>query len=188
MNKITEMIMDWEGPYKLSDFFTNSALKQKYRKPGVYIWIEELPDEKRLSYVGRATGRPTLEKRLQDHYANCVGGLYTIPKEFRRSGVAWIPDWNVEDTIATLLSLNKLLTIVEDGFRYASVCHIYLWPATPDTDVKLIERNLLYDLKPTGTIWGTKSVPANRINIRHRSPHWLCKEIRERINNDSLFV
>jgi len=189
MNDITEIVMDWEGPYKLSEFFIDPAMKDKYDRPGVYLWIEELPNgKKRLSYIGRATGRPTLWKRHLQHYAFLVGGLYTIPKEFRRSDVAWIPDWTMEETAATLLSLEKFLNIVEEGFRYASACRIYLWPATPDANVRLIERNLLYDLKPTSTIWGTISEPVTRLNIRHRKPAWLFLEIREHIKNDSLFV
>lgn len=189
MNNITEIIMEWDGPYKLSDFFMDPVIKQKYDKPGVYLWTEELPDGKRrLSYVGRASGKPSLWKRHQEHYVNFVGGQYTIPTEFRRSGKAWIPDWAIEETASTLLSLDYFVEIIKEGFHYALALNTYLWPATPDADVSLIERNLLYDLQPTGTNWGTKSFPKNRINIRHKSPHWLCKDIREHINNDSLFI
>lgn len=189
MNDITEIVMDWEGPYKLSEFFIDPAMKDKYDRPGVYLWIEELPNgKKRLSYIGRATGRPTLWKRHLQHYAFLVGGLYTIPKEFRRSYKDWIPDWTKEEAAATILSVEKFLNVVEEGFRYAVACSIYLWPSKPDVDVRLIERNLLYDLQPTSTIWGTKSEPVTRLNIRHREPAWLSPEIRDHIKNDVLFV
>lgn len=189
MNDVTELVMDWEGPYKLSEFLSDPYMKEKYHRPGVYLWIEEVPDGKRrLSYIGRASGRPTLWKRHLQHYAFMVGGLYNIPKEFRRSDVAWIPDWTMEETAATPLSLEKFLNIVEEGFRFASACSSFLWPATPDANVRLIERNLLYDLKPTGTKVGTMSEPVTRLDIRHREPAWLFPEIREHIKNDSLFV
>jgi hypothetical protein len=189
MDEPEQVVVEWDGPYSLSAFIGDTALKERFDKPGVYIWIETLPDGTcRLAYVGRATGRPTLWKRQMQHYAYMVGGLYMIPKEFRADGTAWVPDWTRLETARTLLDRPKFAAVIDDAFRYAAACQVYLWVVPPGTDVRIVERNLLYDFKPTSTDWGKGSSPGCRLTLCHRSPRWLTPEIRAQVRRDVRFV
>jgi len=189
MDDSEKFVVEWDGPYGLSAFIADPALKERFDKPGVYIWIETLPDGTcRLSYVGRATGRPTLWKRQMQHYASMVGGLYTIPKEFRADGTTWVPDWTKQETACTLLDRAKFAAVIDDAFRYAGACQVYLWAVPPGTDVRIVERNLLYDFQPTGTDWGKGFSPGTRLMLCHRAPIWLTPEVRAQVRSGVLFV
>ncbi len=143
MDQSEQLVVEWDGPHSLSAFIAEPGLRERFDKPGVYLWIETLPNGTcRLSYVGRATGRPSLWKRQMQHYASMVGGLYTIPKEFRADGKAWVPDWTKPETASTLLDRSKFAAVIEDAFRYAAACQVYLWVVPSGTDVRIVERNL----------------------------------------------
>ena len=182
-----DVVIDWERPYKLRAFLDQPELKARFDKPGVYLRVERLPDgTHRLGYVGRALGRPTLWRRQRQHYACMIGGLYTIPKEFRRCGRTWVPD--SAETVETMLDRVAFTTVVEEGFRYAEACDVYVWITPPGFDPDVVERNLLYDLRPSGTDWGKNSIPAVRLKIGHRSPRWLTSEIRGQLRDACLIV
>lgn len=181
------LTLDWSGPHTFWEFVSNSHLRDQFDKRGVYLWIETSPSRvKQLSYVGRAISR-SLSRRQLEHYANQIGGLYAIPKEFRESAREWMPNWKNPDP-RILLDEGEFIKVVSDGFKYAKAVEIYLCPTTSEMDIKAVERKLLFDLRPTRTKPGTKTEPKRKLFIQHRNPGWLAPEIREHINNESLFV
>lgn len=176
------IIIDWDGPYAPEDFLRNRALKTRYDHPGVYLRFEVLPDgEARIAYVGRATGQPTLWQRQVQHYANAVGGLYTIPREYRTSGTEWVPDAARDEVTTCLLDASQFKSLVEEAYRYLQSWRVFLWATPPDLDPRVVERNLLFDLKPVRTTWGTKSLPAERLTLLHRAPHWLSVTLHQHL-------
>ncbi len=186
------LTLDWHGPHRFSEFVSNSRLRDQFNTPGVYLWIETSPSGgKQLSYVGRAISR-SLSRRQLEHYANQIGGLYTIPEEFRASEREWMPNWEKPEA-SILLNQGEFIKVVHDGFQYANAVEIYLCPMPSEMDIKAddikaVERNLLFDLRPIRTKPGTKTEPKRKLFIQHRNPGWLAPEIREHIKNDLLFV
>ena len=158
-----ELALTWQGPFKLSDFIGNPELERQFGCPGVYIWIEKLEKADRLSYVGRAKGSRTLCQRQKQHYANMIGGLYTIPHEFYAADCDWVPDWSRQDIYTVLLNPEEFHKLVDAGFAYADACEVHLCGLTSGNEAQQIERQLLYDLQPTGTTWGTRTPPGNPI-------------------------
>ena len=169
----------WEGPYRLRDFIRSNELKERFSCAGVYIWIDKLPDgSERLSYVGKAGGRPSLHHRQQQHYANMVGGLYTIPKEYRQSNEAWVPNWSLPTVAEVILDREKYQKVIDEGFAYEAACQVYLATLDSADESKIVERQLLYDLQPSSTSWGTKSAPNSPIDIVHIDANWATQAIR----------
>lgn len=174
-----EIELTWDGPYKLSDFMSDGELRKHYDYPGVYLWLEDYGDDSRISYVGRATGKPTLARRQMQHYAYTVSGLYSIPREFRRNRTEWIPDWTKPDVAGVLLDKEKYLELIDDAFRYSSIIDVYLFRALNGENVHALERILLYSLQPTGTKWGTLTKPNPELKLIHRAPEALAAVMRK---------
>jgi hypothetical protein len=172
----------WNGPFTFQQLLTSEALKAEFSRPGVYLWVEPRENGETISYVGRATGTPNLWTRQADHYSNFIGGRYRIPREYRRNEQAWELDFNRPSVIETLFNLPKYQEVVEDGFAYAQRIRIFLCPLDAAV-VRDAERNLLYDLCPTETKWGTLSRPANRLHIIHTGASWASAEVRRRIRD-----
>jgi hypothetical protein len=141
-------------------------MEKQYSCSGVYLWTEEGPTVDTIAYIGKAGGSPTLFYRHLQHYMGYLGGTYTIPKEFRNSSEDWMLDIKKDEVQSTIFNLEKFKAVVEEGFLYAKKLSIYLAPA-PTEKVADIERNLLYQVKPTRTNWGTNSKPGNEMIIRH---------------------
>ena len=179
----SEIILTWYGPFSARDLLKENTNIQQFKVPGVYIWIEKLPVKERLSYVGKATGNPNLISRQRNHYANTIGGRATIPKEFRDNDQAWVPNQYSGDT-DVLLDYRKFVGLIYDAFQYVEKIHIYLAPLpqySPEF-LKVIELNLLYDLKPSGTIPGTKTPPKEKVKVQHKNAVWYSHSVREDIN------
>lgn len=174
--------LNWRGPYQIGDFVIDDALEVEFNEPGVYIWIEETATGHHLSYVGRAGGSPSLFHRQRQHYANMVGGLYTIPKEYRSEDRDWKPDWSDPDVARVLLNPERFHKLVDDGFTYSKNCYIYLSTLNSLGDAKLIERQLLYDLKPTGTKWGVATPPSSPVLITHSNALWATETVISQAN------
>lgn len=160
--------LNWEGPYALKDFLTKY---KEYEKPGVYFWIS--PDElgvQNISYIGKSES--SIRKRMIEHYRNLIAGLYTmLPHERINSKKEWRPDTSLPNVIKVITCEEKYIEIIKDGFKLANdpqTSTIYV--ATLEKDkTKHVERQLLFDIKPSGTKWGTKTEPPNPITIKHKA-------------------
>lgn len=159
------------------DFVADDRLEAEFSRPGVYIWIEETAIGHHLSYVGRAGGSPSLFQRQRQHYANMIGGLYTIPKEYRSEDHDWVPNWSDSDVADVLLNPHRFHKLVGDGFAYAEKCQIYLATLNSLDEAKLVERQLLYDLRPTGTKWGLSTPPSSSVSITHINALWASETV-----------
>jgi len=182
-----QLELNWEGPFNLRDFVRDQGLERRFSCPGVYIWIEGLPSGgARLSYVGKASGSPTLVQRQRQHYANMIGGLYTIPREFRDSGNDWIPDLSRSDVAEVILYRAQFDQVIDEAFEYSNACEVYLAPLNSADEAKRVERQLLYDLQPSGTTWGKKSPPSSPISIIHTNTNWASPEIKRDLSTESV--
>ena len=167
---------------------TDLAIREQFCLPGVYIWVETLPTGKRqLSYVGKATLSTTLWGRHLQHYASLVGGLYSIPKEFGDGTNHWVPDWSKRDVASIMLEESLFLKVVEAGFKRAVATEIYLCPLSGEVDLAAIERQLLYELKPSGTKRGTMSPPKVGLEIEHQNIPW-CVRVKDKIGSNESSV
>jgi hypothetical protein len=176
----------WEGPYAMRDFLA-PTLRDHFDCAGVYLRIERFSGTERLSYVGKASGTPSLYVRQQQHYAHAIGGLYSIPKDFRADGKLWDPKWGEPDVNDVLLDLTRYQRLVRDAFNWASACTVYL-ARLPAQQAEDVERQLLYDLRPTMTRRGTKGVPAKRISIVHEDATWSSDPIRQQVRDHVVFA
>lgn len=155
----------WYGPYSFFELFSTEKYKDKFSHPGVYLWYEINEHNKKLAYVGKASGKPTLYERNFQHYINQIGGQYFIPEFFRKnSDKSWVLDVNDPTCRSSVLNMNIYHSIVIDSFNYICNISIYLC-ILHSNDVNLVERNLLYKLQPLRTKWGTKTEPSEKIKI-----------------------
>lgn len=184
------IFLEWHGPFRLAQFPRGSDLRTKFGVPGVYLWMEELPNlaRSRLSYVGKASGKPTMYARQLEHYARTVAGLYMIPHEFCENGTKWAVDWENPESVCVLLDEERFIKMVRNGFRLAAATNVYLAPYR-GSDLAIIERNLLYTLQPTGTDKGTRSPPKIRADIRHSGvTSWICPDTRNQFKEQPLLL
>lgn len=182
--------LEWHGPYPLSAFPRRSELGIQFNVPGVYLWVEDLPNQvgKRLSYVGKASGKPTLYARQLQHYAYTVGGLYMIPREYRDERTKWAVDWKRPECVSVMLDEEQFIRVVRDGFRLAAATAVYLAPYR-DGDLGVLEANLLYALQPTGTDRGTRYPPKTRLEVLHTGATlWICPDTRRQFKEESLVI
>lgn len=166
-----EISLEWFGPYGFKKLLEEEALRKQFDCSGVYVWTDRVKGTERLYYVGKATGRPTLWRRQMQHYSMSIGGMYFIPEDFRVSRVSWNPDPKLFEVRDVLLGEEKYLELVREAFRYTQTIEIHLCPIEAKL-VADVERNLLHELTPDGTSWGTKSQPLNRLSIRHINAKW----------------
>lgn len=107
-----------------------------------------------------------------------IGGLYTIPQEYRQSNEDWVPNWSLPTVAEVILDRKKFQKVIDEGFAYEAACQVYL-AALDSADLsKIVERQLLYDLQPHSTSWGTKSEPHSPIDIVHIDATWATEAIR----------
>lgn len=179
----------WSRPFGFSDFVTIPEKLKDFMSAGIYLWVEEHPDGEQLSYVGKATGKPDLIQRHQQHYSNYIGGRYTIPARFRSVENDWIPG-QYPNNSNIVLDVERFVALVREAFEYTKHIKIYLAPkpGLNGQQLAVIERNLLYDLTPMGTIPGTKSEPKNRIKIIHKHATWCSEDVRRHIRNQPMIV
>jgi len=171
---IKTVTLEWDGPHTLPEFVRDSKLRKDFDQAGVYLMFLSGEPE-RVNYVGKACGAPTLLRRQMEHYARQIGGLYTIPADHRRNKKEWVPDLRDPSVAQTVLNKNDFLALIEDAFDLAKKTEVYLAPYEDKEVLKQIERNLLYDLQPSGTKWGTKSPPPTVLDIRHKKAKWAKK-------------
>jgi hypothetical protein len=158
-----------------------------YNGSGVYIWVVALPvGGELLSYVGRATGSPTLWQRMRQHYSMQIGGGYMMPAEFIPEDYLpdmgyWAVDWRSASVRQTLADEQRFLSIVHAGFEFVKKTTIYV-AAVAREAVRDVERHLLYDLQPVHTTPGTKSQPADRVRINHSNVPWMSESIKAHLH------
>lgn len=162
--KEDEIELKWEGPFSFRDFLLNEDHKKKYQCSGVYLW--EVAGEEVPQYIGKATGSPSLWLRQFHHYISLIGGLYTVPMQFTNNGADWVCDYNNDEVLGILFNEQKFKEVISYGFRYAAAIQIYLGKL-PASKASVVERNLLYYLKPSTTNWGTQSEPKERVRLIH---------------------
>jgi hypothetical protein len=152
---------------------------------GVYVWTitpPGCPEGEYLAYVGCATAKTTVWKRIIDHYINLVSGRYIIPKEFRESNDQWSIDWDDAEVRSVLSDSEKFVEIVRQGFRVAGASTISAAPLPASlVDAHAVERQLLWDLQPFETTSGTRTAPINSLQFLHRGPSWCTDPVRQKI-------
>jgi hypothetical protein len=173
--------IEWEGPWRLRDFFGNDVLRERFSCAGVYLWIQHHDGLEELNYVGKASGSPTLYKRQLEHFRDCIGGRHHLPKPFRPIGTAWIPDPTTQACYSVLLDPTRFHGLIDDAYVMIDTFKVYLARTAvfpdPKKSAKLIERQLLFDLQPVGTGWGLGSPPSELVEIIHHNATWLTEPI-----------
>ena len=157
------MILKWHGRYTFGELLTDVRLEESFDRPGVYIQTEKQGDVEFASYIGKS--HSSLVSRQFEHYRKCIGGLYTIPSYIRKSDkpfVPYIPNPEYHDII---LDKNRFLELVSEGFDYAASIGIYFCGLEAASEIKGVERNLLYQIKPIWSYWGTLSKPHKELTF-----------------------
>ena len=192
MNEMTDapIKLRWEGPFTCSELLRSTDNKKQFSVPGVYLWTDTriVENESRdvLTYVGKASGSPTLWYRQADHYFHIISGYYKIPAQYRVCKQPWGLDYNKPESFDVLFDLERYQQLVREAFASASQMRIFLCPC--DLDVKVVERNLLYDLCPTDTTMGTKTEPPQPMAFVHQDAKWATKSVREQIRDYVQFA
>lgn len=176
---MTELIekksFNWEGPYQLDEFFLNTSLHEQYKCAGVYIWTlrDKKTGVKKIYYVGRAMGNPTLTARTLAHYVFRISALYTIPAEFRRNSLKWTPgDIGYDNYKNTLTDINEFKNLIEDAFDVPKYLSVYFHKQKREGKIlENLERQLLYALQPEGTKMGRESMPDGALEFSQTYEH-----------------
>ena len=183
MNEELAVTLDWEGPLTCRDFIEQVPAVEKYKcTSGVYLCTEQQGATTVLTYVGKAAD---LWTRQVQHYMNQISGQAIIPKDFCSDGQAWDALYKHDRFRAIVSDVERFRQLVTDAFRYVQHVRVFLC-RRPAKEVRVLERNLLYDLQPRDTKWGRETVPSVRIDIRHRNALWVSPEIREHAKKCNL--
>jgi hypothetical protein len=168
---VTEILLEWHGPFRFQDILADPVARKTYNVPGVYLWVESAPKHSGIYYIGKAGGSPTLMMRHLQHYMCFMGACYGIPARFRNCGKDWSLDIKDPEVVQTIFEKGKLFPLIAESLDYANHLQIFLAQA-PKEYLKDIERNLLWDLKPSGTMLGTLSPPKTKVRIAHKNARW----------------
>lgn len=161
-----DIILEWYGPLNILDFINDKTLSDKFQKPGIYLWNDDVI-QNCITYIGKASGKPTLKKRMVEHYLNFVSARYTIPGKYRSSGVEWNLDLNSKVIMESLGQIGKLKGLVEEAYHYATNIELYLAPTDTNEGLDEIERSLIYHFQPTRNKRHKQKVPNVKLNIEH---------------------
>lgn len=163
------MILDWKDGVPLISFLEQDTDRSSC---GVYLWICKGLKKSWIAYIGKASGKPSLTARQKEHVARQLGLQYSIPSEFRKTKLAWIPSTGI-DYKETLLDSHKFLATHEESRNYLSALTSYTCPLKVDqAQIRKVERTLLWQLQPRGTRVGTRSPPADQLSIVHAGSPW----------------
>lgn len=123
-------------------------------------------EREQIAYIGKASGAPSLFQRHVQHYMGYIGRTYSIPAEFRKSRTPWALDTSKPEVMRALLDKEQFLLVVADAYEY--IKHLRIFFARVDAaDTALLERQLLYMLKPIRTTWGTLSPLGESVEVQH---------------------
>jgi hypothetical protein len=163
--------LSWDGPHRFADFLDEVSFPWAH-KAGLYFWVApyESRDIEAVTYVGKASGSPSLLKRQRDHYANYIGGRYVIPGIFRGCGEIWIP--NQYPSVKSIMTdRNAWLELISECIDYVASVRIYVCPL-PDSDkstIARLERELIFDMQPKVNSRGKARKPTADLAIRHEN-------------------
>jgi len=124
--------------------------------------------------------------RQWTHYLSLIAGHYQIPEWFRSGQTRWEMDPAESEVVETVFDANKYHALVDEGFRYAKTIRLYLCPLAGDL-VKNVERQLLYELRPLKTSWGTRTQPSEILNLLHDGAGWLTPATQQQVR-DSIKI
>lgn len=181
----TAVTLQWEPTIRLCEVPTLSKqTATRLDAPGVYVWTitpPGRPEDEYLAYVGRATLATRVLKRFRDHYLNQISGHYWIPEAFR-SGDEWSVDWNSPPKVDVLADQSQFIKLVEQGFDVARASRMTASLLDPQLiDVRAIERQLLWDLQPSDTSWGCRSMPSSPIRLNLGNAPWATDAVKRNI-------
>jgi hypothetical protein len=159
----------WSGPYTFKWLLTSAKSRERFCSPGIYLWIEAFhgsPQQGLVAEVGKATN---LRKRLLEHYQGFLSCRYDVPKWVRPVG-EWRCLLDESEVATTLFDKRRLLELTSMSFEYANSFRLFVAPSR--ADLAVVERNLIWDLQPTGNVHGKKSEPPERVRIVHYGATW----------------
>ncbi len=181
--------LKWHGPFSFSEIIKKE--KESFdvsEGGGVYLWLYRVDNNDTIYYIGKSAGKPNnLYMRHFLHYMHFIGGLWNIPAGFPIGKSEWIPspspkiNKDSEVMVSTIFDKKKFKEHVDRAFTFANQLSIYLSPVEPKNAISGVERNLLFDIKPMGTIQGTKTEPKNKILISHINAGWAFEKIKEKL-------
>ena len=128
-----------------------------------------------LAYIGKASGSPNLIARVQHHYHEYLGCFYDIP-EYAGLDDKWQAKLDGPAVVGTLFSEQRFVRLATVAFQYVNSFEFFLAPR--DTDLDVIERNLIWDLQPTDNVLGKKTPPAAPLSIVHKDAQWITRELK----------
>lgn len=85
--------LPWEGPFNFCTLLTDQKIKERFAKPGIYLWIVDQPGGTKIIYIGKASGKPNLVKRQIEQYRSYISGASGIPAWALKSKTRWKADW-----------------------------------------------------------------------------------------------
>lgn len=174
MGKIIDLV--WQGPYAIKDILSSSEHRAKFGCTGVYLWEEPTPNGLSVTYVGKANN---LWYRQLEHYWFQLGSAYLLPGKYRECGNDWSLDLSRPEVLEILFDLANFQKLVAENFKYIHNLNIHLAPCEDNT---VIERNLIFQLKPIGNERGKKTKPLNEVSFVHQNARWTSNRGSERIS------
>ncbi len=172
------LTLQWHGPFPLPTFVPRlSELWREFSERGVYLWIDRR-DPEQICYVGKATGSPNLWLRQFDHYVSIIGGRSLIPDSHQGRDPIWEIDRDSDQALETMLDKERYCSVVRKGFAYSrqlAVCLCSL-PDASSVDLRVLENNLLYDLRPRDTRYPARQ-PNPRLTLVHANAVWATPSV-----------
>lgn len=158
--------LKWKGPFPFKDFLLNPKYNDEFSCPGVYMWVIEHDRRKCIQYIGKSQ---SVFHRILDEFFLQIGCKYSIPKEFRSCRKDWHCNFNDKKIFDILLHKEKLLNLIGESFDYIMRNKLYIACQENEGNkfIGMVERNLLWQLQPCRTKWGTMSKPKNVLSFIH---------------------
>ncbi len=175
MSEMDPIRLDWEGPFKIRELIEPSARAGHLDQPGVYLWCDS--DPRSICYVGRS--KSSLVARQREHYLHQLSMEYSLPASARESRQKWECYWQLPAVLATVLDKQKVVEHIKEAFEYVHGVEVYL-AVLDAADVERVERQLLWELQPSGTRRGTGTAPSEHTPITHSGSDWRFAVSQER--------
>ncbi len=172
MGELSSVDLLWHGPFSFETLLVDQKTRDTFSgKPGVYLWVVNQPTGPRITYIGKASGRPDLIKRHLEHYRGYISGAYFIPAWALKSKTDWNVDpYNNEHVKSILFHRDKLCSFVAEAFDYTAHIQIFLARISPKHQAELhsIEKAMIYQEQPEENQRDKKSKPETEMQLHHR--------------------